>query len=1429
MQVSDGNGGTDTQAISVTVNDLDEFDVGAVSDTDASANAVNENAANGTTVGITASASDADATTNAITYSLQNNDGGRFTIDASTGVVKVAGTIDREADGGSRNITVRATSADGSFTDQVFSIVINDLDEFDTGAVTDSDASANTVAENAAIGTAVGLTGLASDADATATITYSLDDNAGGRFAIHATTGVVTVNAALDYETATSHSVTIRATSSDGSYSTQSFSIAVTDVNESGITATSDTDGGSDYVLENAANSTAVGVNAFADDPDGTDTVSYALDDNAGGRFAIHATTGVVTVAGGINREAAGTYDITVRATSSDTSTTTRTFTITIGDVDEFDVTAPADSNGAANAVDENAANGSAVGITASASDADATTNTISYSLTDNAGGRFAIHSSTGVVTVANGSLLDREAAATHNITVRATSADGSTADSTFTIDLNDFDEFDTGALTDSNGAANTVAENAGVGTAVGLTGLASDADATATITYSLDDNAGGRFAIHATTGVVTVADGIDRETADSYDITVRATSSDTTTTTRTFTITIGDVDEFDATAPADTNGSTNAVDENAANGTPVGLTAAASDADATTNTITYSLTDDAGGRFAIHSSTGVVTVANGSLLDREAAAAHNITVRATSADGSFTDQAFSIAINDVDEFDTAAVSDTNGAANAVSENAVNGTTVGITAAASDADATTHTITYNLQDNDGGRFAIDENTGIVTLVGAIDREADGPSRNITVRATSADGSFTDHSFTIAINDVDEFDTGAVTELNAGANAVNENAVNGTAVGISAAASDSDATANTITYSLQDNAGGRFAIDANTGVVTAAGAIDREADGPTRNITVRATSADGSYTDQMFSIAINDVDEFDTGAVTDSNGAANTVAEDATVGTAVGLTGLASDPDATAAITYSLDDNAGGRFAIHTTTGVVTVNGALDYETATSHSVTVCATSSDGSYSTQIFSIAVTDINESVITAISDTDGESDYVLENSVNGTTAGLTAFADDPDGTDTVSYTLVDDAGGRFAIQVSTGIVTVAGPLDYESATRHEIVVRATSSDGSTVTCAMVIGVAPVNDNDPHAVADSYAIDEDTTLTVPAAGVLANDTDADADSLTARLIDGPSHGRLTLDSNGSFSYLPDDDFFGNDSFTYAADDGLRCSQATEVRITVADVSDVPLPVPGQVSSAEIAAVASAAAVSDAPVSPVGPPAGDVTNETPQNSGFMEETASKENAESAESVTKSPQNGHSSAQGGKVAVNPVAQNVADTTGIAPGEAGEDKDQTGPTVRGRATRSAAIGHARDASPSDTGHAWYATNDFQAKWLYGETPLPATAIAPDWEVLWERLDSAGGEVLSDARVQIVVSASTAVTTAVSVGYVVWTIRGTALVASLASSLPTWTLVDPLPILEQSKPGKDKKQSSADEDSLQAMIERTNRQLPPDLER
>ena len=85
---------------------------------------------------------------------------------------------------------------------------------------------------------------------------------------------------------------------------------------------------------------------------------------------------------------------------------------------------------------------------------------------------------------------------------------------------------------------------------------------------------------------------------------------------------------------------------ENAATGTVVG-TAAGVDPDAS-DTKTYSLTDTAGGRFAINSTTGVITVADGSGLNYEGATSHSITVRVTDAGGQHYDKTFTIGVTNV-------------------------------------------------------------------------------------------------------------------------------------------------------------------------------------------------------------------------------------------------------------------------------------------------------------------------------------------------------------------------------------------------------------------------------------------------------------------------------------------------------------------------------------------------------------------------------------------------------------------------------------------------------------------------------------------------------------------------------------------------------------------------------------------------------------
>jgi hypothetical protein len=109
-------------------------------------------------------------------------------------------------------------------------------------------------------------------------------------------------------------------------------------------------------------------------------------------------------------------------------------------------------------------------------------------------------------------------------------------------------------------------------------------------------------------------------------------------------------VDEFDVGQVFDLDPAANSVVENAAIGTAVGITGFGIDLDSTNNSITYSLTESAGGRFAIHPSTGVVSVANGSLLDREAASAWSITIQAASADGSRSSKVFWITLLDVED-----------------------------------------------------------------------------------------------------------------------------------------------------------------------------------------------------------------------------------------------------------------------------------------------------------------------------------------------------------------------------------------------------------------------------------------------------------------------------------------------------------------------------------------------------------------------------------------------------------------------------------------------------------------------------------------------------------------------------------------------------------------------------------------------------------
>lgn len=157
----------------------------------------------------------------------------------------------------------------------------------------DIDGATYAVAEGLAAGAATGITARARDPDTANWVNYSLLDDADGAFVIDAASGVVTTALTVDREGAGSASsaIMVAATSGDGTSSQANVTIAVTDTSDTAISAISDTDTEPDRVLKGAAAGTFVDLTAFASDPDLADTVTYSLDDEAGGAGEIVMAT----------------------------------------------------------------------------------------------------------------------------------------------------------------------------------------------------------------------------------------------------------------------------------------------------------------------------------------------------------------------------------------------------------------------------------------------------------------------------------------------------------------------------------------------------------------------------------------------------------------------------------------------------------------------------------------------------------------------------------------------------------------------------------------------------------------------------------------------------------------------------------------------------------------------------------------------------------------------------------------------------------------------------------------------------------------------------------------------------------------------------------------------------------------------------------
>jgi len=218
----------------------------------------------------------------------------------------------------------------------------------------------------------------------------------------------------------------------------------------------------------------------------------------------------------------------------------------------------------------------------------------------------------------------------------------------------------------------------------------------------------------------------------------------------------------------------------------------------------------------------------------------------------------------------------------------------------------------------------------------------------------------------------------------------------------------------------------------------------------------------------------------------------------------------------------------------------------------SYTVTVTVTDDDGGSSSDSAVVTVENLPPVVAANFATVTVNEGAIAGN--NGT------FADFGDDVVTINASI--GAPSQTGTQSGTWswiFTTADGPDQTQT-----VVITATDSDGASSTTSfdlIVLNVLPVAND------DTYGTDEDTPLNVlPVDGVLDNDTDVGLDLLSAAVVTPPSNGVLGLNLDGSFTYAPDPNWFGTDTFVYSATDDDLASDTAIVTINVAPVNDPPI-----------------------------------------------------------------------------------------------------------------------------------------------------------------------------------------------------------------------------------------------------------------------
>ena len=550
-----------------------------------------------------------------------------------------------------------------------------------------------------------------------------------------------------------------------------------------------------------------------------------------------------------------------------------------------------------------------------------------------------------------------------------------------------------------------------------------------------------------------------------------------------------------------------------------------------------------------------------------------NITIRGTSNSVTVDDQ-FTITVNAVND----EPSFSKGSNITVNEDAGAQTNSDWATNIDDGDPeVSQTVAFSVTNNNNSLFSAQptiDTDGDLTFTSTSN---DNGSATVTVvlsdnggTGNGGDDTYTSQTFTVTVNAVND----APTDIASTSTSVDDDSESGTTVGTLSSTDPDNGDSHSYSIVGGDDAS-KFSIASGSNVLKTAATIDYHTQ-QTYQVTIRTTDSAGSTYDETFTINASNPNNRKP-VVTASQ--SFTIEENKSSGSDIG-TVQGSDADNETLQNWTLESGTNkDHFTINASTGLLETAKKLDYEDSDERTYSLGVKVSDGNEFSSVVNIT---INVSSVNDITPavTSNQSFALNENISSGSLVDTLEATDAdvwPSGTSTTFQDWVITSGnsaGHFALNSSTGILTTAGALDYETTSSYSLSVKV--SDGANLSSATTVTIS-INDinESPTASNLTKSTDEDNSLNVTLEG-----SDPEGGNLSYKVTVLPTKGSITQSDGTAINsvntivtsnanqiiYIPNDNFAGTDSVKFTVTDpGNNVSNTAKVIFTVNSVNDKP------------------------------------------------------------------------------------------------------------------------------------------------------------------------------------------------------------------------------------------------------------------------